>query len=343
MSQLFYRKRLFLPELCEEELEPKRTTTRRIIKRHEEAMARMNDIRVREEEVYEEVRQARLADEAAKQRQAEEEQRRMKNMADQWQSDPLHAKLAMLKDIANIAPGLGALPRWEHKQHLLDTAQEMAQQIRADEEKARAGQEHDGQPAAQEDMQRDEQCIALEDANGREQESLASALDEVEKLDEQLGELAEDAAKLADGGTSLDSSLHSPATSVRPPETLPKISSSLSISSSAHAPLEQEPEDVEITDPFFHLVGPAPGPAGAGATDGANELRFGHSPARVPAGRIAADPFLGEALMQEQLIGTALGRGLTLGSLQAKAGPLIPPGPATEEQRKAGDVIQEEK
>jgi hypothetical protein len=339
VTQLYYRKPLFLPELSEEELEYKRSTCRTIIKQLEEAMARMDDVKQREDEVHAQVRQAKLAEEELKRLQAEEELRRMKAMADQWHSDPLHAKLAMLKDIANVAPGLQVRPRWQQKQKLLDTAQEMALQMRANEEKARMAQEQASLLETQNGLQDDDRGVAMEDdADVRGQETLDCASEEVDKLDEQLVKLAADAARLADGDTGFDTRAHSPASPERAGQHLPTWSASS----------EWEQGDVgtkgQILDPFFHLIGTSQGP-GAGARD---DVRHRRQLASTLPGRGDADPFLeGEALMQEPLIGTALRRGLTLGSIQAQAGPLVPPGQAlpnlNEEQRKSEAKVQEEK
>jgi hypothetical protein len=340
VTQLYYRKPLFLPELSEEELEYKRRTCRTIIKQLEEAMARMDDVKQREEEVHAQVRQAKLAEEESKRLQAEEELRRMKAMADQWHSDPLHAKLAMLKDIANVAPGLQVCPRWQQKQKLLDTAQEMALQMRADEEKARVAQEQASPLETQNGMQDDDRGVAKEDdADVRGQEALDCASEEVDKLDEQLVELAAEAARLADGDTAFDTRALSPASPERAEQHLPTWSASS----------EREQGDVEkqgdgIMDPFFQLIGTSQGP-GAGARDDLRHRRQRAS--TLLAGRGDADPFLVEALMQEPLIGTALRRGLTLGSIQAQAGPSVPPGQAlpnlNEEQRNSEAKVQEEK
>jgi len=331
VTQLYYRKSLFLPELSEEELEYKRSICRTIIKQLEEAMARMDDVKQREIEVLGQVRQAKLAEEESKRLQAEEELRRMKAMADQWHSDPLHAKLAMLKDIANVARGIQVRPRWQQKQELLDTAQEMAMQMRADEEKVRVAQEQASLLETQNSMQNDDRGVAMEDdADG--QEALDSASEEVDKLDEQLVELAADAARLADGDTAFDFRAHSPASPERAGQHLQTSSASS----------EREQGDLEIIDPFFHLIGTSQGPA-AGARDDVRHSRPRAS--TLLAGRVDADPFLGEALMQEPLIGTALRRGLTLGSIQAQAGSLVPPGQAlpVEEQRKSEAKVQEER
>jgi len=44
-------------------------------------------------------------------------------------TDPLHAKLELLKDIANVVPGLGSQPRWNFKLDIFARAQDMAQQV----------------------------------------------------------------------------------------------------------------------------------------------------------------------------------------------------------------------
>ena len=44
-------------------------------------------------------------------------------------ADPLHAKIALLKDIANVTPGIEEMPKWHQKEEILEQAQAMAELV----------------------------------------------------------------------------------------------------------------------------------------------------------------------------------------------------------------------
>jgi hypothetical protein len=337
VSQLFYRKSCFIPELCADEINIKLAFSKRIVGRWQTGNARMETAKKHEETVAEQLRIEKDKAEAMRQHAADEEQRIIRENAELWHIDPLHAKLGLLKEIANVQIGLNVQPRWQHRDEIIEKSKLMAQQVLEEHTRAKGVEQADDPDPAN---------------PGAHQENFDRTLQDLENMDQEFGNLAVDAAHVAN--LAIDSpsgvrGVHNTANSIIRSEFEARgmLASSHSVRTTSSVESEDCSQDqFNDIDPFFNLVGPSPSlQTKDSETDSSNFSRRTEPGEVMPVptvrkpNTIATESFIAEALTDEPLVGRALSRGLTLGSVMSKAGPLK----IKEENDKMVSRMEEEK
>jgi len=327
VSQLFYRKPSFFPDLSAEELKSKHEIAKKVIKRWELAGAKMEAAKMDQERMQEQLAIAKKKDEEARESERVQELQGIRQKAHLWHSDPLHAKLELLKDIANVVPGLGSQPRWNFKLDIFARAQDMAQQVMEEQQEEARQKEED-------ERLDEEAALSPLSRVGSRQYYADGALEELEQLDADMLQLAVAAASLAGVEPPADADIMTRFTSLRSADLQQGMTPGISSVSLAAASDTSRPADMEETkmenslqegqDPFFNLVGPAYAEK-QGQGRKAHVLMYDQNSDTFKAhidhfGRVAKEPFLLEALADSELVGKSLARGLTLGALQIKAG-----------------------